>query len=244
MTDDNEFVGTEYEFTFTIVPHWLLEKLKPIEITTYIALGQYADNKTKECWPSVSRLAKDINRSRYSTIKALKGLEENNVIEVKQRFKHKGEQTSNLYILKLTPPSRKLDTESKENKTPRDIENLTQTISNITKPKELYFDTYTKQIQEQYVDVIVEVFNLSNITKNKWGQIYNTAKQLYQAKVYPEQIPTLVKNCVITYGEKYTTVNSILNHTELLSGARTKSSKDVQEIIDTKSLESWANETD
>ena len=244
MTDDNEFVGSKYEFTFTIVPHWLLEVLKPIELTTYIALGQYADNKTKECWPSVSTLAKDIDRSRYSTIKALQGLEEKNVIEVKQRFKDKGEQTSNLYILKLTPPSRKLDTDSKENKTPRDIENLTQTISNITKSNELYFDTYDKQVQEQYVDTIVQVFNLSNITKNKWGQIYNTAKQLFEAKVYPEQIPTLVKNCVITYGEKYTTVNSILSHTELLSGARTKSSKDVQDLVDNKSLESWANETD
>jgi len=242
MTDDNEFVGSKYEFTFTIVPHWLLEVLKPIELTTYIALGQYADNKTKECWPSVSTLAKDIDRSRYSTIKALQGLEEKNVIEVKQRFKDKGEQTSNLYILKLTPPSRKLDTESKENKTPRDIENLTQTISNITKPNELYFDTYDKQVQEQYVDTIVQVFNLSNITKNKWGQIYNTAKQLFEAKVYPEQIPTLVKNCVITYGEKYTTVNSILSHTELLSGARTKTSKDVQDLVENKSLESWVND--
>ena len=115
MTDDIEFVGSEYEFTFTIVPHWLLEVLKPIEITTYVALGQYADNKTKECWPSVTKLAKDINRSRYSTIKALQGLEEKGVIEVKQRFKDKGEQTSNLYILKLVPVSRKLDRGGKEN---------------------------------------------------------------------------------------------------------------------------------
>ena len=89
MTDDNEFVGSKYEFTFTIVPHWLLEVLKPIELTTYIALGQYADNKTKECWPSVTKLAKDINRSRQSTINALKGLEEKGVIQIKERFKDK-----------------------------------------------------------------------------------------------------------------------------------------------------------
>ena len=102
MTEDIEFVGSEYEFTFTIVPHWLLEVLKPIELATYVALGQYADNKTKECWPSVTKLAKDINRSRQSTINALKGLEEKGVIEIKQRFKDKGEQTSNLYILMLS----------------------------------------------------------------------------------------------------------------------------------------------
>ena len=90
MTKDYEFVGSEYEFTFTITPHWLLEILKPLEIMVYVALGQYADNKTKECWPSVSKLAKDVNRSRQSTITALQGLEEKGVIEVKQRFKEKG----------------------------------------------------------------------------------------------------------------------------------------------------------
>ena len=105
------FVGSEYEFTFTIVPHWLLKLCKPTEIATYVALGQYADNKSKECWPSVTTLAKDLDRSRQSTIKALKGLEEKGVIQIKERFKDKGEQTSNLYILMLSPKgvSRKLN---------------------------------------------------------------------------------------------------------------------------------------
>ena len=98
MSDEPEFIGAELEFTFTIVPHWLLEVLKPIELTTYVALGQYADNKTKECWPSVTKLAKDIKRSRFSTIKALQGLEDKGVVEIKERYKDKGEQTSNLYI--------------------------------------------------------------------------------------------------------------------------------------------------
>ena len=65
--------------------------------------------KLKSVGSSVTKLAKDINRSRQSTINALKGLEEKGVIEIKQRFKDKGEQTSNLYILKLVPVSRKLD---------------------------------------------------------------------------------------------------------------------------------------
>ena len=89
MSDEPEFVGAELEFTFTIVPHWLLEVLKPIELTTYVALGQYADNKTKECWPSVTKLAKDIQRSRFSTIKALQGLEDKGVVEIKERYKIK-----------------------------------------------------------------------------------------------------------------------------------------------------------
>jgi len=243
MTDDIEFIGSEYEFTFTIVPHWLLEVLKPLELATYVALGQYADNKTKECWPSVSKLAEDIGRSRQSTIKALQGLEDKGVIEVKQRFKDKGEQTSNLYILKLSRGvSRKLNRGGKENFTGRGIENFTRTISNITISNELYFDTYKKEIQKEYVDTLVTVFNLTNITKNKWGQIYNTAKQLFEAEIYPNQIPLLVKNCVLTYGEKYTTVNSILNHTELLNGVKDKSADDIKQLMDQKALKDWAND--
>ena len=243
MTEEIDFIGSEYEFTFTIVPHWLLEVLKPLELATYVALGQYADNKTKECWPSVSKLAEDIGRSRQSTIKALQGLEDKGVIEVKQRFKDKGEQTSNLYILKLTRGvSRKLDRGCKENVTPRGIENFTRTISNITISNELYFDTYDKEKQKEYVDLLVDVFNLTNITKNKWGQLYNTAKQLFEAGVYPNQIPLLVKNCVLTYGEKYTTVNSILNHTELLNGVKDKSADDIKKLMDQKALQDWAKE--
>ena len=50
----------------------MLEVLKPIELATYVALGQYADNKTKECWPSVTKLAKDINRIKTKYNKCTK----------------------------------------------------------------------------------------------------------------------------------------------------------------------------
>ena len=72
--------------------------------------------------------------------------------------------------------------------------------------------------------------------------MYASAKQLWEAKVLPEEVPTLVKNMIITYGEKYTTVNSICSHTELKHGAKTRSSKDVEEILETKNLEKWAKE--
>ena len=71
-----EQIKVESEVTFTIVPHWLLDVCTPIEISTYIALGKYANNKTKECWPSVATISKDIGRAKKNTIKALQGLEE------------------------------------------------------------------------------------------------------------------------------------------------------------------------
>lgn len=185
MSDEPEFIGAELEFTFTIVPHWLLEVLKPTELTTYVALGQYADNKTKECWPSVTKLAKDIKRSRYSTIKALQGLEEKGVIEIKERYKDKGEQTSNLYILKLTKGvSRKLDRGGKENVTGRGIENLTQTILNRTISNELY----SREVQELYVNAMQQVCALEKPTKSQWGRIYKAAKEMHEAGYEPGDI--------------------------------------------------------
>ena len=238
MTKEDDFVGSEYEFTFTITPHWLLEILKPLEIMVYVALGQYADNKTKECWPSVSKLAKDVNRSRQSTITALQGLEEKGVIEVKQRFKEKGEQTSNLYVLKLTPVSRKLDRGGKANVTGRGIENLTQTISNRTKVKELY----SKEVQTLYVDNVQKVCGYEKPTKTQWGKIYAASKQLHEAGYEPGDIPLIAKNLVETYGVGALTPQGIVNNVHLLKGARTATGKDVKQAMDHKALDDWAKE--
>ena len=239
MSDEPEFVGAELEFTFTIVPHWLLEVLKPIELTTYVALGQYADNKTKECWPSVTKLAKDIQRSRFSTIKALQGLEDKGVVEIKERYKDKGEQTSNLYILKLTPGvSRKLDRGGKENVTGRGIENLTQTILNRTISNELY----SREVQELYVNAMQQVCALDKPTKSQWGRIYKAAKEMHEAGYEPGDIAVIAENLVKTYGAGALTPQGIVNNVQLFKGARTASAKQVENAIEQKKMEDWAND--
>ena len=239
MSDEPEFIGAELEFTFTIVPHWLLEVLKPIELTTYVALGQYADNKTKECWPSVTKLAKDIQRSRYSTIKALQGLEDKGVVEIKERYKDKGEQTSNLYILKLTPGvSRKLDRGGKENVTGRGIENLTQTILNRTISNELY----SREVQELYVNAMQKACAIEKPTKTQWGNMYGVAKEMFEAGYKPEDILIIGQNLLKTYGAGSLTPKGIANNTQLLKGARTASAKQVENAIDQKKMDDWAND--
>ena len=204
----------------------------------YVALGQYADNKTKECWPSVSKLAKDVNRSRQSTITALQGLEEKGVIEVKQRFKEKGEQTSNLYVLKLTPMSRKLDRGGKENFTGRGIENLTQTILNRTISNELY----SREVQELYVNAMQQVCSLDKPTKSQWGRIYKAAKEMHEAGYEPGDIPVIAENLLKPYGDGALTPQGIVNNVQLLKGARTASAKQVENAIDQKKMDDWAND--
>lgn len=236
---------------FTIVPHWVADLLKPTELATYVVLGKYADNVTKECWPSLKTIAKDLGRSKTSTINAIKGLEKKGVLKIDKRKNEKGDWNRNHYTLlvnggskeNLTTPSKENNTTgSKENLTRGSKENLTLTIPNITIPNKLYFNNYDKNKQDQYLEVLQKCFNKTNPTKNEWGQMRNTAKQLFNANISPDKIPYLVKNMVLTYGEKYTTVSSILSHTELVNGVKGNDAKDIKQKIEQNELERWANE--
>ena len=234
------FVGSEYEFTFTIVPHWLLKLCKPTEITAYVALGQYADNKSKECWPSVTTLAKDLDRSRQSTIKALQGLEEKGAIQKFARLDNKtGQQTSNLYILKINQGGlQKRNTPSNEIVKGGSNENVTQTILNRT----IYIELYSREVQTMYVDTVQEVCGMDKPTKTQWGKIYASAKQLHEAGYVPDDIPVIAENIIKTYGLGALTPQGIVNNVHLISGARSVSGKDVTQKFEENKLKNWAKD--
>ena len=245
MTDNVEI---KYDIPpFTIVPHWVAELLKPTELATYVVLGKYADNKTKECWPSLNTIARDLGRSKTATITAIKGLADKGVLKIEKRKNDKGDWDRNHYTLmvnggskeNLTTPSKENNTTpSKENLTTGSKENLTLTIPNVTIPNKLY----SKKIQNSYKDKIVEVCSLDKISPNMWGQIENTAKQLFTAGVTLEEIPILAKNIVLSYGESALNHRSLPNHLELIQGAKTRKPKDFKNVVDQSKLERWANE--
>ena len=235
-----EKIRVNYDIpTFTIVPHWVADLVKPTELAAFVVLGKYADNVTKECWPSLNTIAKDLGRSKTATISAIKGLEDKGVLKITKRKNTKGDWDRNHYTLIINEGSKEnLTTPSKENTTTGSKENLTLTRPNITKPTELY----SKKIQNSYKDMIVEVCRLQKITQNQWGQIENTAKQLFNAGVTVEEIPILAKNIVLSYGESALNHRSLPNHTELIQGAKTRKPKDFKKALDQNNLERWANE--
>ena len=235
-----EKIRVNYDIpTFTIVPHWVADLVKPTELAAFVVLGKYADNVTKECWPSLNTIAKDLGRSKTATISAIKGLEDKGVLKITKRRNTKGDWDRNHYKLIINEGSKEnLTTPSKENITTGSSENLTLTRPNITKPIELY----NKKIQNSYKDVIVKVCSLQKITQNMWGQIERTAKQLFEAGVTVEEIPTLAQNIVLSYGESALTHRSLVNHTELIQGAKTRKPKDFKKALDQNNLERWANE--
>lgn len=248
---------------FVIMPNWLIERCKDNEIVMYLALGKYKDNSDNTCYPSINRLAEDTGKSRETVKRALKGLIDKGAVVRTVRKKDDGSNLSNVYELifdendinvprggtNIDLPQTKNElggeytdeplTIPTKNYTHRTISKKNQDFSNSVKETPFY----SKDIQTVYVDTLVKAFNLDNITRNKWGQIYNSAKQLFEAEIAPDEIPLLVQNVALTYGEKYTTINSILNHTELLNGVKDKSADDLKEMLNNKELSEWANDS-
>jgi hypothetical protein len=232
---------------FVIVPNWIAEMLKPTELATYVALGKYADNKTKECWPSLNTIAKDLRKSKTSVITAIKALEKKGAIKVDKRKNDRGDWARNHYTLmvyggskeNLTTPSKEnTTTGSKENKTRGSKENLTLTIPNTTKLNKLY----TRDIQTSYKDEIVRVLGLNKISSNMWKQIETTAKQLFEAEVGVNQIEQLARNILISYGESALSHRSLPNHLDVLERPKVKKSSDYKKVGELQNLERWVNE--
>ena len=75
------------------------ETLAAVDVMTYMALVYFADNNTRECWPSLVKLAK-IARCHPSTVSASIGrLEASGYIKREERRREDGGRGSNLYTL-------------------------------------------------------------------------------------------------------------------------------------------------
>ena len=68
------------------------------EKMVYISLCTYAMDKNN-CYPSQSKIAKNLNISRTMVIKAMQGLEEKNGLLIINRKAESNRKISNLYIL-------------------------------------------------------------------------------------------------------------------------------------------------
>jgi len=61
----------------------------------YVSLCRHADSKTQECWPSIKRIAEELNIGTTAVKGAIKVLEENHII-LRKRM---GKKLNNRYIL-------------------------------------------------------------------------------------------------------------------------------------------------
>ncbi len=72
--------------------------LGPSCTLTYITLCRFANEGTQTCFPEMRTIAEEVGLSKITVLRALKVLEEWNIIHVEKR-KVKGKQISNLYTL-------------------------------------------------------------------------------------------------------------------------------------------------
>lgn len=77
------------------------KKLKTSGIVVYMSLCRHADNKTQECFPSIEGIAKQHTISKSTVIRAIKKLEQYNLIHVERETteRENGVQKKNRYTL-------------------------------------------------------------------------------------------------------------------------------------------------
>ncbi|HRH25272.1 MAG TPA: helix-turn-helix domain-containing protein [Candidatus Paceibacterota bacterium] len=77
------------------------KKLKTSGIVVYMSLCRHADNKTQECFPTMEGIAKQHGISKSTVIRAIKRLEEFNLIHVEREVteRENGVQKKNRYTL-------------------------------------------------------------------------------------------------------------------------------------------------
>lgn len=141
---NNENFEVQRDFWFACVDIDVLEdnRLTPIEKVVFCLLCRYVNLGSRDCFPSIKKLAEKANCSEFSVQKALKRLAELGLIERQERFIN-GRQTTSLYTIigfkapyyknkseakggstKLTPPPSTLTHEGQSDVPPiNDIQN-------------------------------------------------------------------------------------------------------------------------
>jgi hypothetical protein len=145
---------------FAILPQWVLfANISPQAIRLYAVLRTYADNKTNESYPSRASLANDMKVASTRTVDAaIKELVEIGALKVQNRASANGNQTSNLYTLISTPPSKVgaqniarggvADCEGGSEELRTNYNHLTITTELVQDLVKLYFDLLPKDVMK------------------------------------------------------------------------------------------------
>tara|TARA_R100000734_G_C3312252_1_gene103240 strand:+ start:37 stop:750 length:714 start_codon:yes stop_codon:yes gene_type:complete len=230
-----------YEVNFALVPYWIHEITTDLELTTYIALAKYANNETKECWPSINTIGQQIKRGRVTTIKALKGLEEKGCITVKRRKKSNKDNETNLYTLMINKPAGLITHTSPDidKEASPSISKHTQTILNNNYTNNNYI---SDESLYEFQQAILKAVAISQPTNNQKKHAFAEAKSLKEAGFDPEDAFLIAKNIGLSMGVSFITIGNINKYSYLKDGPRTATAKEVQSAVKSNELNKWAND--
>jgi DNA-binding transcriptional regulator YhcF (GntR family) len=231
----------KYEVNFALVPYWVYDICTDLELKAYIALAKYANNETKECWPSINTIGKQIKKGRVTTIKALKGLEEKGCIVVKRRKKTNKDNETNLYTLMINKPAsiKNYTGPDLEKETGTSIEKHTQTISNNNYTNNNYTSEDTLY---DYQQQILKAVGIKKPTTNQIRHSFKEAKELKEAGFDPLDALEIAKNIGLTMGLSFITIGNINKYSYLKDGPRTAKPKEIEAAKANNELQEWVND--
>jgi DNA-binding transcriptional MocR family regulator len=91
---------------WALVPLWVTAKASPVALKLYALLAaKWADRESHSCFPAKRSIAQSLGTSESTVERALRELVGIGAIEVRPRFRVDGGPTSNLYVLKQSPPA-------------------------------------------------------------------------------------------------------------------------------------------
>jgi DNA-binding transcriptional regulator YhcF (GntR family) len=231
----------KYEVNFALVPYWVYDISSDLELKTYIALAKYANNETKECWPSINTIGKQIKKGRVTTIKALKGLEEKGCITVKRRKKTNKDNETNLYTLRINKPAslEKHTSPDIQEQPSASLEKHTQTIPNNNYTNNNYISDESLYDFQQY---ILKAVGINNPTENQTKHAFREAKQLKEAGFDPIDALLIAKNIGLSMGVSFITIGNINKFSYLKDGARTAKPKEIEQALTNNELQEWVDD--
>lgn len=117
MTRKTDVGGvTRDHVPYVTVPHWLITAVSPRALTVYCALGTYADNRTKEAWPSMATIGEAAGCSENIAREAIHDLERVGAVRVERTVG--GVKQTNRYVLVERKGPRPNPPESRGRNTP------------------------------------------------------------------------------------------------------------------------------
>lgn len=162
------------------VPYEILEQMNIKEIGVYIALKKYMDWNEYTCYPSVARLAEDLNCSENTVRKYLRQLEKKGLVKIEYRVKTKRGKKwndTNLYTFIMEKIFNKGVLQNNKENTSR--------VEGKREPNNYYdmndINTIKVELEEKFGQVIVDkaLQQLSIVTSK--GIVVNHLKNYLQA---------------------------------------------------------------
>ena len=81
------------------------KRIGAIGVAIYTVLARFANRKTGECWPAITRIQRTLDLGRSTVKRYLKLLEKEGLITIEERWSEDGDPTSNLYTLLNPDPA-------------------------------------------------------------------------------------------------------------------------------------------